>query len=71
MAETRVYCDGQLTKTMLAAKLDEGFVLTDLVHRGYSGGDVAYFRAGTAEEIERLRRTLAVAPHPETPGGEP
>ena len=55
----RAYCDGPLTKAMLAAQLDKGYVLTDVVRRGYSGGDVAYYRKGTDEEIAMCRAKLA------------
>jgi len=54
----RVYCKGALTKEQLAAKLDNGFVCTDVVRNGYSGGDVAYFREGTQEEIEWCRNKM-------------
>jgi hypothetical protein len=60
----RVYCDGKLTKQLLAAKLDKGLVLTDNVPHGYSGGDVAYFREGTPEEIEFCRAKLAESASP-------
>lgn len=52
----RVYCDGSLSKSTLADQLDAGFVLIDLIKGGYLKGDVAYFREGTPEEIERLRK---------------
>lgn len=55
----RVYCDGPLTRKQLASQLDEGYVLTEKILKGYHGGDVAYFRKGTPEEIERCRKMLA------------
>jgi hypothetical protein len=69
VSETRVYCHGALTKDLLAAKLDDGLVLIDVVRNGYLGGDVAYFRAGTDAEIASLRAlaatdSLAGAPVP-------
>jgi hypothetical protein len=54
----RVYCDGALSKLTLAAKLDEGLVLTDVVRRGYTGGDVAYFRKGTPIELDECRQQM-------------
>lgn len=57
----RVYCDGHITKQQLAAKLDRGLVCTDVVRNGYSGGDMAYFRDGTPEEIEQCRALMATA----------
>jgi hypothetical protein len=54
----RVYCDGQLTKEQLATRLDNGYVCTDVVRNGYSGGDVVYFREGTPEEVEHCRKLL-------------
>lgn len=57
----RTYCEGTLTKQMLAAQLDVGFVLVDLVRNGYSGGDVAYYREGTPAEIESCRSLLTAA----------
>lgn len=62
---TRVYCKGALTKTQLAAKLDEGLVLVDNIRNGYSGGDVAYFRAGTEAEILYCRTLMASSTLPE------
>jgi hypothetical protein len=58
MTDTRLYCEGSLSRAILAAKLDRGLVLTDVVRNGYGGGDVAYFRPGTAAEIEDCRRRL-------------
>lgn len=58
MTRVRVYCNGTLTKAQLAAKLDEGYVLIDVVRDGYRGGDVAYFRQGTPDEIEDCRRRM-------------
>lgn len=60
MNESRVYVTGTLTKAKLAAKLDLGLVCTDVIPNGHSGGDVAYFRAGTDEEIADCRRRLAL-----------
>lgn len=61
----RVYCDGKLTQELLAKKLDKGLVLVDLIPHGYSGGDVAYFRTGTPEEIEFCRAKMT-APSPQS-----
>lgn len=55
---TRVYCDGALTKKMLAAKLDDGLVLVGQVRNGWSGGDVACFRKGTEAEIADCRSRI-------------
>ena len=54
----RCYVDGALTHKKLRAELDNGFVLTDNVRNGHSGGDVAYFRRGTAAEIAECREKL-------------
>ncbi len=63
---TRVYCDGALSKATLKSKLDEGFVLTDVIRNGCMGGDVAYFRQGTAEEIEDCRSRMTASETLET-----
>jgi len=55
----RCYVHGRLTKERLAAELEAGYVLTDVVRNGHSGGDVAYFRAGTPEELAFCRAELA------------
>ena len=55
----RVYCDGRLTKEKLAAELEAGNVLTDVVRGRFGWGDVAYFRAGTPEELAFCRAELA------------
>lgn len=65
----RVYCEGALSKALLASKLDEGLVLTDNVRRGYSGGDVAYFRAGTPGEIADCRRLMVESSKSASSGG--
>lgn len=61
MSTTRCYVDGRVTPKYLAAKRDQGLVLTDLVPRGYLGGDVAYFREGTPDEIRECRERMANA----------
>jgi hypothetical protein len=58
VGEMRVYCEGALTKALLAAKLNDGLVLTHHIRRGYLGGDVAYFRRGTDAEIADCRALL-------------
>lgn len=55
---TRCYVDGKVTKAYLADKLALGLVCTDVVPNGHATGDVAYFRDGTAEEIEWCREKL-------------
>lgn len=55
---SRHYLNGAITQDYLAAKLDAGLVLTDLVRGGHSGGDVAYFREGTPAEIADCRARL-------------
>ncbi len=61
MSCKRCYIDGPLTTAKLVLELDNGFALTHLVKRGHSGGDVAYFRHATPEEIADCRSRMAAA----------
>ena len=63
--QRRVYVRGSISKEILAAQLDAGYVCTDFVPRGHRGGDVAYFRKGGEAEIAECRETLRRASIPE------
>lgn len=65
--DRRAYFPRANTQQVLAAKLDEGFVLIDLVRGGGPNGtDVGYFRKGTEAEIADCRqRMIEREPAPE------